>query len=431
MTTSGIAKGWEQRLARVGLREGQPPPAKSLQELSTIRHGKLHFNKEVEARLRTLFQYGNTLFKDGGAEWLENGILDDLLKFLPVENPKVASHRLFGATSPAQEVPGNLMDTLRVAIRAKLRQASGKLDLSREGVQNDLMRGIGNRPSKAGNVQRALTGEQLQSYPAPDPLPAGKTEDLAKGMAGEVDAIPFDMWWARAVGLKHDAQPANGLSYKLLYEAGADIARREGVDPFPFMAKVWAAMKHLHSSGDGGIAPNALARDIGLGQANLFDGSTTPGGAEGQKMLRQIMKGGAELLGPTGVSKRAAKTLEEEAQARHLMKVAKDSGFKGLRVMRSTKIENRLDKQSYREQVTERAENVPFRAAVKNAEQQTRARLNSLRDRERKSVQRLVKHLAQQWAKGTPEQPGLPLQKPSKAELEQKALDLLFPSKKK
>jgi SAM-dependent methyltransferase len=410
LVTEGIPPEWEAEFKKVGLRNGQPPPQAPMTSLVAVtKDGQLRFGKQVEGRLRTLYRFGDELFnKDGGAEWLENGILDDLLKFLPLDDPAVASHRLFGATSPAQDVSGNLMDTLRVALRTKQAKERGNLNLSKENVQDTLMRGIGNRPSKAPNVQRALTGEELQSYTAPDPMPAGKTEDLAKGMAGKPDAIPFDMWWARALGMPHDAQPLNGLSYKLFFDAGARVAKTNGVEPFPFMAKVWAAMKELHSGG-GGVAPNKLARDIGLGQADLFDGSTTPGGEQGKKLLRQIMTGGAELLGPTGVSSRATKALEQKDNAKRLLGVAEQAGFKGLRVQRDVKTENLLDKEAYKRFVTNRPDGMSMKEGQQLAQKWVQEQMKKLKGKSAKSVEALGQHLVKDWTQGTKDQPRLPL----------------------
>lgn len=430
MTTQGIPPQWEDKLARVGLKNGSPPPAAPIEQLVRVDDkGVMKYTPEVEARLRTLYQLGEDMFrKEGGAEWLENGILDDLLKFLPVNDPKKASHRLFGATSPSQEVPGNLLDTLRIALRAKLRQGQGKLDTSRKAVQDDLMQGVGNRPSKAGNVQRALEGEPLQSYPKPDPYNEGKTEDLAKGMAGDLDAIPFDMWWARAVGADHDAQPANGISYKLFYDAGADVARRMGQEPFPFMAKVWAAMKHIHGEG-GDVAPNKLAGQIGLGQMDLFDGSTTPGGEGGKKMLRQIQRGGADLLAGTGASKRADTNVAEDTNAKRMVGLAKESGFKGLRVFGAGRMKNKIGHQTYEEFVTNRDENTSFSQGNKNSQQATKDRMNSLKDRMSESVEEFAKHLVKQWREGSTEQPNLPFRKLDKELLMQRVEELLFPAR--
>jgi hypothetical protein len=426
-TTQGIPPKWAKRLGRVGLKNGTAPPVLALEDVIQIdRHGNLRFTKEVEARLRTLFQYGDSLFANGGdAEWIENGILDDLLKFLPVEDPKVASHRLIGATSPANDVIGNTLDTMRIAIRAKLQGITGPV--TRE-VAHRLMRGIGNRPAKNANVGRALSGESLQSYAPPDPFTEGKAEDLSKGMAGKLDAIPFDMWWARAIGLAHDAQPLNGISYKLLYDAGADVAARVGQDPFPFMAKVWAAMKHLHDGG-GGLAPNKLARDIGIGQIDLFDASTTPSGAQGKKMLRQIMQGGSELVGSLGVSKRATKILGEDATARNLVKVAKDADYKNLRVLRPGRVENIVDRQTYREKVTNRKPTTSFDQGIKDATQATGKVLARRKAVMAKSVEGLGKHIQQRWTKGTPEQPLLPGLSPDKQLMLERVTELLFPEK--
>jgi hypothetical protein len=200
------------------------------------------------------------------------------------------------------------------------------------------------------------------------------------------------MWWARALGLGHDAQPANGLSYKVLFEAGARIARKQGEEPFPFMAKVWAAMKELHK-GEGDQAPNALARDIGLGQKDIFDGSTTPGGLKGKQMLRSINQGGFDLYGPLGVSKRAAKAVDEEATAKHLLNVATESGHKGLRVFRPTKMENALDKKAYEMFVTNRPKDMPMKDAEKLAAQWVTKQIARLKDKSKGSVAGLRQHL--------------------------------------
>ena len=401
LVTEGIEPKWEGEFAKVGLKNGSAPPAKSFDELvSVTKKGQLRFNKEVEARLRTLYRYGQEKFAaEDGAEWLKNGILDDMLKFLPVEKPATASHRLFGSLSPATDVIGNMIDMMRVGLRTKKHHERGTLELTPEFAKDKLMTGVGNKPSKAPNVVRSLKGEPLQSYGKPDPFSEGKVDDLARGMAGEPDAIPFDMWWARALGLPNDAQPLNGFSYKLLFEAGAEIARKNGEDPFPFMAKVWAAMKHLHGGG-GGVAPNKLARDMGLGQVDLFDKSTLPSGKAGQKMLKQVQQGGSELLGGLGVNERADATLRQADDARHLLKVAEDTGFKGLRTGRFNKMENAIKKQAYKKFVTDRAEGVSFKQGQADAAEWTSQQLAKLRNKMGDSKDALREHLTAKLAEG-------------------------------
>jgi hypothetical protein len=208
------------------------------------------------------------------------------------------------------------------------------------------------------------------------------------------------------------------------------VAKRAGVEPFPFMAKVWATMKQLHGSDAGGTAPNDLAGKIGLGQKDLFDGSTTPGGKAGQKMLRQVMKGGTELLAPTGVSKRAVTMQGEDEAARNLLKVAKDADYKGLRVQRHGKVENIMDREAYKTEVSNRSDKTSFDKALKNSQQAVQKRMTGRKETMAQSVEDLAQHIVKRWKKGTENQPLLPkLGKPDEKLVFQRVMELLAPDK--
>jgi hypothetical protein len=144
-----------------------------------------------------------------------------------------------GALSPQKKLVPNVRDAVSTILQRNMgidpKQMASPFGRKHTGF------GFGfadaDESSVVANIRKAMANQPIGTvYP-------NKVNELGEGMIGNMSALPWDMHWARSLGLKSD-DPGKPLPYALMKMAGEDWAKTRGFKgAFPGMAKVWSGEK--------------------------------------------------------------------------------------------------------------------------------------------------------------------------------------------
>jgi hypothetical protein len=226
------------------------------------------FHPEAQVRLDKIMQ------------WLDTKGLDP--ESIDWTNPKWKSYfnspqeadvmaRLVGALSPQKKLVPNVRDAVSVLLQRNMGIDPTQMASPFGKKHTGFGFGFADAPESAvvANLRKAMANEPIGTvYP-------NKVNELGEGMIGNMRALPWDMHWSRALGLKSD-EPGTPLQYALMKMAGEDFMKQRGFKgAFPGMAKVWSGEKLAVAEHEPGFTE--LMRRINAGMPEVLRGYTPKG----------------------------------------------------------------------------------------------------------------------------------------------------------
>jgi hypothetical protein len=147
--------------------------------------------------------------------------------------------RLVGALSPQKKLVPNVRDAMSTILQRNMGIDPKNMARPFGRMNTGFNFGFADadESSVVSNLRKAFANEPIGTvYP-------NKVNELGEGMIGNVRALPWDMHWSRALGLRSDLT-GDPTPYAFMKMAGEDWAKSRGFKgAFPGMAKVWSGEK--------------------------------------------------------------------------------------------------------------------------------------------------------------------------------------------